>query len=125
MDLKVWMDGQLVPASEAAIGVYDHGLLYGDGVFEGIRAYNGRVFKLDRHLDRLFASAEVIRLSMPYTAEQIGKAIYQTMEANGQSDAYIRLIMSGLGLRFRKLWGSQSVKSAWPSQILFCRRPNG
>jgi len=94
MSLKVWMNGQLVPAENAAIGVYDHGLLYGDGVFEGIRAYNGRVFKLDRHLDRLFASAQAIRLSIPFTAQQLSRAIDQTMQANGQSDAYIRLVVT-------------------------------
>ena len=94
MSLKVWMNGELIPAEDAKIGVYDHGLLYGDGVFEGIRSYNGRVFKLDRHLARLYASAEAIRLTIPFTAEQISRAIYQTMEANSQSDAYIRLVVT-------------------------------
>ncbi|NIA07006.1 MAG: branched-chain-amino-acid transaminase [Actinobacteria bacterium] len=94
MSLKVWMDGELLPAEDAKIGVYDHGLLYGDGVFEGIRAYQGRVFKLDRHLRRLYASAQAISLVIPFTAEQLSRAIYETMEANGQSDAYVRLVVT-------------------------------
>lgn len=94
MDLKVWQDGELLQADQAKVSVYDHGLLYGDGVFEGIRVYQGRVFRLDKHLDRLFASAQAIRLSIPYTAEQLSEAIAQTLEANGQSDAYIRLVVT-------------------------------
>jgi len=94
MSLKVWMNGELIPAEDAKIGVYDHGLLYGDGVFEGIRAYHGQVFKLDRHLARLYASAEAIRLIIPFTVEQLSRAISQTMEANSQSDAYIRLVVT-------------------------------
>ena len=90
----LFRSGELLPAEDAKIGVYDHGLLYGDGVFEGIRVYHGRVFKLDRHLARLYASAEAIRLTIPFTAEQISRAIYQTMEANSQSDAYIRLVVT-------------------------------
>ena len=110
MSLKVWMNGQLIPVENAAIGVYDHGLLYGDGVFEGIRAYNGRVFKLDQHLDRLFASAQAIRLTIPFTAEQLSQAIHETMKANSQSDAYIRLVVTrgpgDLGLDPAKSSGS-------------------
>lgn len=94
MDLKVWIDGQLMPSQDAKISVYDHGLLYGDGVFEGIRAYSGKVFRLAEHLNRLFASAEAIRLKIPYTAQQLDDAIYETIEANGQSDAYIRLVVT-------------------------------
>ena len=98
MSLKVWMNGDLIRSEDAKIGVYDHGLLYGDGVFEGIRAYHGRVFKLERHLARLYASAEAIRLSIPFTAEQLSQAIYQTMGANSQSDAYIRMVVTrGVG----------------------------
>ena len=94
MSFKVWMNCELLPAEDAKVGVYDRGLLYGDGVFEGIRAYHGRVFKLDKHLARLYASAEAIRLTVPFTAEQLRRAIYQTMQANGQSDAYIRLVVT-------------------------------
>ena len=71
MSLKVWMNGELVRAEDARIGVYDHGLLYGDGVFEGIRSYQGRMFRLDKHLERLYASAQNIRLAIPYTAEKL------------------------------------------------------
>ena len=94
MSLKVWMNGEIIRSEDAKIGVYDHGLLYGDGVFEGIRAYGGQVFKMDRHLDRLYASAQAIRLTIPFTAEQLSQAIYQTMEANSQSDAYVRLVVT-------------------------------
>ena len=94
MSLKVWMNGELVAAEEAKIGVYDHGLLYGDGIFEGIRTYQGRVFRLEKHLERLYRSAESIRLVIPFTPEQLGGAIYETMKANGQADAYIRLVVT-------------------------------
>ena len=77
MGLKVWIDGELIPSQDARISVYDHGLLYGDGVFEGIRSYSGEVFRLAEHLNRLFASAEAIRLKIPYTAQELGDAIYQ------------------------------------------------
>ena len=94
MSLKVWMNGDLIRSEDAKIGVYDHGLLYGDGVFEGIRVYHGRVFKLDRHLARLYASAEAIRLVIPFACEQLSEAIHETMKANSQSDAYIRLVVT-------------------------------
>jgi branched-chain amino acid aminotransferase len=95
---KVWLDGKLVDKEQASVNVYDHGLLYGDGCFEGIRAYNGRVFKLASHLRRLFASAERIRLKPPYGAEEIGQAIRQTLAANGLADGYIRLVVTrGVG----------------------------
>ena len=98
MGLKVWMDGELVEAKEAKIGVYDHGLLYGDGVFEGIRTYQGNVFRLEKHLDRLYKSAKAIRLVIPYTPQQLSAAIYETMKANSQSGAYIRLVVTrGVG----------------------------
>ncbi len=97
-DLKVFLDGQIVPVDQAKISVFDHGLLYGDGVFEGIRSYNGRVFELDAHVQRLFDSAKAIRLTIPMSAQQIKDAIYQTMEANGLKDAYIRLVVTrGVG----------------------------
>lgn len=96
--LQVWMNGSLVPQDRACVNVYDHGLLYGDGVFEGIRAYDGRIFRCASHLRRLFASAERIRLKSPYTAEQLTAAMRETLAANGQKDAYIRLILTrGVG----------------------------
>ncbi|QOJ16484.1 MAG: branched-chain-amino-acid transaminase [Phycisphaeraceae bacterium] len=96
--LKIWMDGQLVDKDQARVSVYDHGLLYGDGCFEGIRAYSGKVFLLEEHLRRMEASAEKIRLKPAYTRDEIARAIYQTLEANNLRDAYIRLIYTrGVG----------------------------
>jgi len=88
---KVWLDGRLLPAEQAAISVMDHGVLYGDGVFEGIRSYCGKVLKLKTHLVRFFESAKAIRLDLPYTADQLADAIRQTLKANGRADGYIRL----------------------------------
>lgn len=102
----VYIDGELVKTEEAKISVFDHGLLYGDGVFEGIRAYNGRVFKLSEHLDRLFNSAKYIMLNIPLTKEELTKAIIETIKANELRDAYIRLVVTrgvgDLGLDPRK-----------------------
>ncbi|MCI0676624.1 MAG: branched-chain-amino-acid transaminase [Phycisphaerales bacterium] len=95
---QVWIDGKLVDKEQAKVSVYDHGLLYGDGCFEGIRAYNGRILKLRSHLKRMYGSAERIRLKPAYTADQVDKAIRQTLETNGMKDAYIRLIFTrGVG----------------------------
>ncbi|MCG8401245.1 MAG: aminotransferase class IV, partial [Firmicutes bacterium] len=94
----IWLNGRLVPPGEAVVSVYDHGLLYGDGVFEGIRAYNGRVLKLRTHLKRLEASARAIRMDLPYTIDQLADACRATLEANDQRDAYIRLCVTrGVG----------------------------
>jgi len=96
--MKVWLDGQLVDKQHAMVSVYDHGLLYGDGVFEGIRVYNGRVLKLKSHLDRLEASAKSIHLTMHYTIREIEQAVRETIAANGLKDAYIRLVVTrGMG----------------------------
>ena len=86
MALKIFLDGKLVPESEAKVSVFDHGLLYGDGVFEGIRVYNGRIFKLPEHLDRLFASAQAIMLNVPMSREELTKACRETCAANGLRD---------------------------------------
>src|SRR5688572_33462454 len=75
--LKIWIDGHLVDKADAKVSVYDHGLLYGDGVFEGIRVYNGRIFERDHHVKRLFLSARAIRLEIPYTKQQIVEAMEQ------------------------------------------------
>ncbi|MEM7680388.1 MAG: branched-chain-amino-acid transaminase [Planctomycetota bacterium] len=91
---QVWINGKLVDSTEAAISVFDHGLLYGDGVFEGIRAYQGRVFKLGAHLKRLEESARAIRLDLPYTLDQLAAACRQTLEVNGLHDGYIRLVLT-------------------------------
>ena len=96
--MKVWLDGQLVDKQHAMVSVYDHGLLYGDGVFEGIRVYNGRVLKLKTHLDRLEASAKSIHLTLHYTIREIEQAVRETIAANGLKDAYIRLVVTrGMG----------------------------
>ena len=92
------MDGKLVPKSEAMVSVYDHGLLYGDGCFEGIRAYGGRILKLKSHLARMFESASLIRLNPVYDVDELEDAIRETLAANELSDAYIRLIFTrGVG----------------------------
>ncbi len=92
--MKVWLDGNLVDKQHATVPVYDHGLLYGDGVFEGIRVYNGRVFKLKSHLERLAASAHAIHLTLHYTIREIEQAVRETVAANGLKDAYIRLVVT-------------------------------
>jgi branched-chain amino acid aminotransferase len=95
---KIWLDGELVAADEARISVFDHGVLYGDGCFEGIRAYGGRIFKLKSHLDRMYESAEKIRLVPSYTQDEIERAMRATLDANGLTDAYIRLVFTrGVG----------------------------
>lgn len=105
-ELLVWLNGELVPKSQAKVSVFDHGFLYGDGVFEGIRAYNGRVFMLDEHLDRLYESAKSIWLTIPMTKEEMKDVILKTLKANGLKDAYIRVVVSrgegDLGLDPRK-----------------------
>ncbi|MFZ9689059.1 MAG: branched-chain-amino-acid transaminase [Phycisphaerales bacterium] len=94
----IWFDGAIVPQHEAKVSVYDHGLLYGDGVFEGIRVYGGRIFKMQSHLHRLFESAERIRLSIPYTLAELEQALRDTVRAGGRPDAYIRLVVTrGVG----------------------------
>jgi branched-chain amino acid aminotransferase len=92
--LKIWMDGKLVDQDQAKVSVYDHGFLYGDGCFEGIRAYGGRVFKLASHLRRMYESAHKIRLKPAYSPAQIDAAIRETLAANHLKDAYIRLVFS-------------------------------
>lgn len=98
MSLKVYINGVLYDKEDAKISVFDHGLLYGDGVFEGIRSYGGKVFRLKQHLDRLWQSAKAIALTIPMTADQMADAIYQTLKANQISDGYIRLVVTrGVG----------------------------
>lgn len=94
MEPKVYIDGTLYPKSEARISVFDHGLLYGDGVFEGIRVYSGRIFRFAEHMDRLYESAEVIKLQIPLSREELEQAVVDTVKANGMSDAYIRLVVT-------------------------------
>ena len=94
MSLKIWLDGALVDKANATLSTYDHGTLYGDGVFEGIRAYSGRIFQCDAHLRRLYDSAKAIRLTIPYSAEQLKAAIVETVRANKFEDCYIRLVVT-------------------------------
>lgn len=104
--MKVYISGKLYDKADAKISVYDHGLLYGDGVFEGIRCYSGKVFRLLEHLDRLYDGANHIKLEIPLSKDQFGQAIYDTLRANNFRDAYIRAVVtrgSGtLGLDPRK-----------------------
>lgn len=97
-DKHVWFNGQLVPADQAKVSVFDHGLLYGDGVFEGIRAYHGKVLKARTHLQRLHQSARAIALHLPYSVDELYDAIHATLGANGLIDGYIRLCVTrGVG----------------------------
>jgi len=96
--MKIYIDGAFYPESEAKISVFDHGLLYGDGVFEGIRFYNGRVFHLEGHLDRLWDSARAICLTVPLSREEMTAALLDTIRQNALRDGYIRLIITrGIG----------------------------
>ncbi len=105
-EMLVYIDGDYFPKSEAKLSVFDHGFLYGDGVFEGIRAYNGIVFKLKEHVARLYQSAHVMTLQIPLTKDQMVNAVVETLRKNKLKDAYIRLIVSrgtgDLGLDPRK-----------------------
>ncbi len=98
MGLKVYLNGEFVPEEEAKVSVFDHGFLYGDGVFEGIRAYDGYVFKLEEHLDRLYDSARAINLEIPMSRAELREAILETLRVNGLRTAYIRPIVTrGVG----------------------------
>ena len=90
----IYLDGKFVPEEEAKVSVFDHGLLYGDGVFEGIRAYNGRVFRLTEYLVRLYNSAKAILLEIPLTISEMEEAVLETLRRNGLRDAYIRLVVT-------------------------------
>src|SRR5438552_19032596 len=104
--MKIYIDGEFFDKDEAKVSVFDHGVLYGDGVFEGIRAYNGRVFRLDEHLRRLKESADSIFLTLPLSLKKIEEAVLETVRANGLRDAYIRMVVTrgvgDLGLDMRK-----------------------
>ena len=106
MSLQVYIDGEYYPKEEAKVSVFDHGLLYGDGIFEGIRAYNGRVFRLDEHLERLYLSAKSILINIGLSLEEMREAVLETLRRNNLKDAYIRLVVTrgkgDLGLDPRK-----------------------
>src|SRR5436190_24356244 len=96
--MKVFIDGKYYSERDAKVSVFDHGFLYGDGVFEGIRAYNGRVFKLSEHIDRLFYSSQAIMLKLPMSHRQIMDATLATCRQNKIHDGYIRLVVTrGVG----------------------------
>jgi len=106
MGLKIYIDGKFYEKEDAKISVFDHGLLYGDGVFEGIRSYDRLIFKLREHIDRLYASAKSIMLDIPVSKKEIEQAVISTLKENNLSDAYIRLVVTrgsgDLGLDPRK-----------------------
>jgi branched-chain amino acid aminotransferase len=113
MGLKVFINGKLYDKNDAKISVFDHGFLYGDGAFEGIRSYNGLVFKLKEHIDRLFETAHTLMLRIPMSKKELIKAVCDTLKTNNLKDAYIRLIVSrgagDLGLDPRKCEGRETV----------------
>ena len=113
MGLKVYINGRLMDKKQAKVSVFDHGLLYGDGVFEGIRSYNRLVFKLTEHIDRLFDSARSIMLEIPLTKQEMVKAVISTLKTNDLNDAYIRIVVTrgegDLGLDPRKCKGHETV----------------
>ena len=110
---RVWMNGKLVDKSEAKVSVYDHGLLYGDGVFEGIRVYDGKVFRLREHVERLYDSARAIYLEIPLSREEMAEAVTSTVQANAKRNGYIRLVVTrgagSLGLDPRKTTDPQLI----------------
>lgn len=113
MSLKVYIGGKFVDKEDARISVYDHGLLYGDGVFEGIRSYSGKVFRIKEHVDRLYESARAIHLIIPITRDEMAKAIEDTLAINNFTDAYIRLVITrgagSLGLDPRRTTDPQVI----------------
>lgn len=113
MSQQIFMNDRLVPAEQAMVSVYDHGLLYGDGIFEGIRVYNKRVFLLAEHIERLYESARAIRLVIPMTETQMAEAVEKTCAANSIVDGYVRLVVTrgagALGLDIRKTANPQVI----------------
>ncbi len=111
--MKIYIDGQYYDKDDAKVSVFDHGVLYGDGIFEGIRAYNGRIFRLQDHLERLQDSANSILLKLPVSLKEIEKAVVETVRQNGLKDAYIRLVVTrgigDLGLDMRKCKGGATL----------------
>ncbi len=124
--MLVYINGKLVPRSEAKVSVFDHGFLYGDGVFEGIRSYNCLVFKLKEHIDRLFESAHTLMLKVPLTKKKMMEAVIKTLKANRLRDAYIRIVVSrgegDLGLDPRKCIGNETVVIITDKIALYSKR---
>ncbi|QDT40211.1 Branched-chain-amino-acid aminotransferase [Gimesia alba] len=113
MSLQIYLDGKLLPKEEAKISVFDHGLLYGDGVFEGIRVYSKKVFLMQEHIDRLYESALAIRLEIPLSKDEMIKAVNETVAANKIEDGYVRLVITrgagSLGLDIRRTSNPQVI----------------
>jgi branched-chain amino acid aminotransferase len=113
MSLKIYLNGKLVAKEDAKVSVFDHGLLYGDGAFEGIRAYSGVVFKLEEHIDRLYETCHTMLINTGMTKKEMIAAVVATLKANGLRDGYIRLVVTrgngDLGLDPRKCKGSPSI----------------
>lgn len=111
--MKIYLNGRFVDRKDAKVSVFDHGLLYGDGAFEGIRSYQGLVFKLQEHIDRLYATAHTLMIGIPLTRTQMIKAVVDTLKANKLQDAYIRVIVTrgegDLGLDPRKCLGGPNI----------------
>lgn len=114
MGLRVYIDGQFIPEEDAKISVFDHGLLYGDGVFEGIRVYNRRLFMLAEHLDRLYNGAKVIRIEIPLSRNELVEKICETVRINEISDGYVRLVVT----RGKGDLGLSPTKCSNPSVII-------
>ncbi|QDU36048.1 Branched-chain-amino-acid aminotransferase [Maioricimonas rarisocia] len=113
MSLQVYLNGQFVDKEQATVSVYDHGLLYGDGIFEGIRVYNGRVFMLAEHVERLYESALAIRLQIPISPDEMTAAVEETVARNGLKQGYVRLVVTRgagtLGLDIRRTSNPQII----------------
>ncbi|HEY2905891.1 MAG TPA: branched-chain-amino-acid transaminase [Vicinamibacterales bacterium] len=128
MDGIVYANGTWGPAHDARVSVFDHGLLYGDGIFEGIRAYNGRVFKLERHIDRLFESARAIRLEIGMAPDQVAALVLETCRQNAIVDGYIRLVVTrgagDLGIDPRSCARAALFVIARQVDALYRRSPN-
>lgn len=114
MGLQIYVDGKFVPEDEAKVSVFDHGLLYGDGVFEGIRVYNRRVFMLDAHLKRLYNGAKVIRLEIPLGVEELKAKVCEAVRVNDITDGYVRLVVT----RGKGDLGLSPSKTANPNVII-------
>ena len=122
-DGLVYVSGAFRSAAEATVNVFDHGLLYGDGIFEGIRAYNGRVFKLERHIERLFDSAKAIRLDIPHSPAEVCDIVVETCRRNSIHDGYIRLVVTrgpgDLGIDPRKCPRPELIVIARPTMSMY------
>jgi len=121
----VYVDGAFLPQEQATVSVYDHGFLYGDGVFEGLRVYGGRIFRLDAHLDRLYDSAKAILLEIPMDKAALREVVLESCRRNGLTDGYVRLVVSrgrgdlGLDVQQNLVHGSDSAAAAARETAIF------